>query len=265
MTSRQLEYPNLPANHYNNLNPKAAIRLYILNNMNEIINYYNTTGNIIILHSVYRRNFLSNESFYHSPHFPQIDMSAGGLMIHNDEKEYIKDRLTKFAQGETERDIESQLLLYIGEALRQTPNYNYERNIDVTSNQDKFILQMLIRYILKLKVLKIYDERIEEEGESEREREREREREDIERNMNNYLTENWISTVEHILRNNNNVSVVVPQFQSENVQNANGKKNKKILKKKSKKKKQKRSKKNKKSKNKRKHKKSKKKKQKKSH
>ena len=283
MASPQLEYPDLPANHYNNLKPQQAIIWYILNNMDEIINYYNSTENLEILHRVYQNNFFSDEGFYYSSHFPQIDMS-GGLMIHDDE-EYIKEGLEKFANialenhssEEGEMNIESELLRAIGVAIISQNPYN------VRSDQDKFILQMLIRYILKLKVLKIYDEVI---G---RERVRMPMRVLLEEKMNNYLTQNWNMSVASILHNNNIEQAVLslPSVTSNSRTSSNssfgndvpifgaaltgsnyrgnGKKNKKFLKKKSKKKKQKRSKKNKKSKKKRKHKKSKKKKQKKSH
>ena len=174
-------------------------------------------------------------------------------------------------------NIESELLRAIGVAIISQNPYN------VRSDQDKFILQMLIRYILKLKVLKIYDEVI---G---RERVRMPMRVLLEEKMNNYLTQNWNMSVASILHNNNIEQAVLslPSVTSNSRTSSNssfgndvpifgaaltgsnyrgnGKKNKKFLKKKSKKKKQKRSKKNKKSKKKRKHKKSKKKKQKKSH
>lgn len=283
MASPQLEHPNLPANHYNNLEPQASIRKYILSNMDEIINYYNE--NIEILHGVYQRNFSSNGGYYYSSHFPQIDMS-GGLMIHDVDEEYIKESLTKFAdiapENHSPEDIESQLLLSIGVALRQNP-YNNEMIFNVRSEQDKFILQMLIIYILKLKVLKIYDEVI---G---RERVRMSMRVLLEEKMNNYLIQDWNMSVAYILHNNNIEQAVLslPSVPSNSRTSSNssfgndvpifgaaltgsnyrgnGKKNKKFLKKKSKKKKQKRSKKNKKSKKKRKYKKSKKKKQKKLH
>lgn len=276
MASPQLEHPNLPANHYNNLEPQASIRKYILSNMDEIINYYNE--NIEILHGVYQRNFSSNGGYYYSSHFPQIDMS-GGLMIHDVDEEYIKESLTKFAdiapENHSPEDIESQLLLSIGVALRQNP-YNNEMIFNVRSEQDKFILQMLIRYILKLKVLKIYDEVIE------RERVRMSMRVLLEENLNDFLAvsilhnsniEQAVLSLPSVPSNSrtssnssfgNDVPIFGAALTGSNYR-GNGKKNKKFLKKKSKKKKQKRSKKNKKSKKKRKYKKSKKKKQKKSH
>ena len=278
MASPQLEHPNLPANHYNNLEPQASIRKYILSNMDEIINYYNE--NIEILHGVYQRNFSSNGGYYYSSHFPQIDMS-GGLMIHDVDEEYIKESLTKFANialenhSPEERNIESQLLLSIGVAISQNP-YNDEMNFNVRSEQDKFILQMLIRYILKLKVLKIYDEVIE------RERVRMSMRVLLEENLNDFLAvsilhnsniEQAVLSLPSVPSNSrtssnssfgNDVPIFGAALTGSNYR-GNGKKNKKFLKKKSKKKKQKRSKKNKKSKKKRKYKKSKKKKQKKSH
>lgn len=276
MASPQLEHPNLPANHYNNLEPQASIRKYILSNMDEIINYYNE--NIEILHGVYQRNFSSNGGYYYSSHFPQIDMS-GGLMIHDVDEEYIKESLTKFAdiapENHSPEDIESQLLLSIGVAISQNP-YNDEMNFNVRSEQDKFILQMLIIYILKLKVLKIYDEVI---G---RERVRMSMRVLLEENLNDFLAvsilhnsniEQAVLSLPSVPSNSrtssnssfgNDVPIFGAALTGSNYR-GNGKKNKKFLKKKSKKKKQKRSKKNKKSKKKRKYKKSKKKKQKKSH